>query len=180
MDVSHALAIPKIARLEHVCQVFARERWDSRPYLRILCIDPRPKSYSVPGRDSQELGEIRRQLRAATDGQKVDDLNEQPRLTAARTRSRSPGRNRSCPICNDGPLGTSRAPSSTMGIPPPRVARTFLPRARQKRAPRRKQHDRKCRQGHRREVGPAYPDLRHAGTPRMVVREGLEPSTSAL
>ena len=87
---------------------------------------------AVPvGDDEKPLEEFLR-LRPAAHGEKVDELDKQPGAAAACAphafdQRRKPGRKRSWPMRNNGPLGTSRIPvaSTTMAPGVPRANRSY-------------------------------------------------------
>src|ERR1700722_19789170 len=88
MDVGHALAIAEIERfqlagVEDLLQLIVWESSEPRAHVWLGRIGA-AECVSMVVRDAEELREVPRRIRAAANGQEIDDLNEEPRLTAAR------------------------------------------------------------------------------------------------
>ena len=139
VHVGHALAIAEAQRLE-LARRRARARARRSGSAASAVADLRPRaSPRPPSRarchrlDREEAREELLRLRPPADREEVDDLDEEPRLAAARARapsatsSRRPGRKRSWPMRSSGPLGMSRMPVASTTIAPgrPRAKRPY-------------------------------------------------------
>ena len=129
-EVGHPLAVAEAQRLELAlrrARASRRPRRTARRARSRTLVVREPSARAPPRCRSRDLEEAREELlrrRAPADGQEVDELDEEPRLPAARLRaprstsSRRPGTKRSWPIRSSGPLGTSRMPvASTTSTP---------------------------------------------------------------